>query len=663
MAGSVDAPDQGHGVLVNTAGRFSLWPAGVAVPPGWRLVHGPVPYAAAREYVAREYVARAAAEPGPAAAVEGGRDALIPDRVARWAALRPSAPAVTCGADTVTYRELDERANRLAYRLVDAGVVAGRPVAVLMQPSADLIVALLAVLKAGGCYLPLHPAYPPERLAWILRAADEPVLLTDGTYPGDLPVQQRMVPDRAAGGTPAAPAVAIGPEQLAYLMYTSGSTGHPKGVAVTHGNVAALLADPCWETGHHDRIPMIAPYAFDVSTYEVWVPLTRGGQVVIPAGGELDVALLRRLVTDHELTGIHLTAGLFRVVAEEDPACLRGVREVMTGGDVVAPGAVRRVLEACPGITVRAMYGPTETTLFATHHPMDAAEQVGATVPIGRPLGGVRTYVLGDGFTPVPPGTVGELHLGGAHVARGYHGRDDLTAERFVADPFGGPGERMFRTGDLARERPDGTLDFVGRADDQVKIRGFRVEPAEIERALAEHEGVAHAVVVPQTDGHGDRSLAAYVVPAGAPVDGAALRDHIRRTLPEYMVPAAVVGIERLPLTPNGKVDRAALAGARPEPAALESGPDVPEDPRDQVLCAIFAEVLGRAAVGVDDDFFALGGQSLQAIRLVRKVESAFGTPLRMAMLFDHPTPAALRRHLDETAGLLDPVPRTSDAD
>jgi amino acid adenylation domain-containing protein len=582
----------------------------------------------------------------------------IQSRFADQVVRAPDAVAVSSAGVRLTYRELDERANRLAHRLRELGVGPEVPVAVLVERSAAVITAFLAIVKAGGYYLPLHSAYPPERQQWIMNQSGGPVLLTDtAMLARGVPAARATIvldtADQELSTRPASdPGPAAHPDQLAYVMYTSGSTGQPKGVAVTQRDVVTLATDRIWDSGRHQRVLMVAEYAFDVSTYEVWVPLLHGGTVVVAPHGDLDVGTLRRLLVDNEISCVHLTAGLFRVVAEEAPESLAIVREVMTGGDVVAPGAVQRVLDACPGITVRALYGPTETTLFATNSPITAPYRPGSTVPIGRPMDGMRVYVLDDRLRRVEAGVVGELYVTGAGVARGYAGRPDLTAERFVADPFAADatGERMYRTGDLARWTADGLVDFVGRADDQVKIRGFRVELAEVESVLARYAGVAHAVVVARDNEQGDKRLAAYVVPDGpaGEVDVPGLRAHVADALPEYMVPAAFTVLETLPLTPNGKVDRDALPAPDFENVSTYRAP---RDATEETLCRIFADVLGVPQVGIDDSFFDLGGQSLLAMRLTLRVEAELGVRVPIAELFDAPTPIQLADLVKQAGG------------
>ncbi|MFJ9931679.1 amino acid adenylation domain-containing protein [Streptomyces virginiae] len=560
---------------------------------------------------------------------------------ARRAALHPATVALVSGPDAITYGELDRRADRLAQRLAGLGVTAETPVGVLMGRSPEVVVAMLAVLKAGGAYLPLHAGQPADRTRRILDAAGCSVLLVDEAHTGLAPEGVRTVLAGAAqapgalaggGGFAAAPCP---PGQLAYLMHTSGSTGEPKGVAVTHRDVLDLVADRGWHTRGAERVLFHAPHAFDIADYELWVALLSGWQVVVAPEGEPTVAGLGALIRGAGITAVHLTAGLFRVVAEEDPGLLAGVREVLTGGDVVSPAAVRAVLAACPDTVVHHLYGPTEATLCATSHLITGAADADGPVPIGRPLDGTRAYVLDGRMRLVPPGTPGELYLAGAGVARGYHRRPAATAERFVADPFGAPGTRMYRTGDLARWRADGLLEFLGRADEQVKVRGFRVEPGEVEAALATCPGVRQAVVVVRAAADGEKRLAGYVV---GEVSGPSVRRRLERLLPDYMLPSYVLVLDALPLTPNGKVDYRAL----PEPALPATGGRAPRTPREEILAGLFAEVLGLDAVAADAGFFDLGGHSLLATRLVSRIRTALGVELPLRDVFRAQTVAAL---------------------
>ncbi|MEU2738043.1 amino acid adenylation domain-containing protein [Streptomyces sp. NPDC007095] len=429
---------------------------------------------------------------------------------AQQAAATPDAVAVEAEGTTLTYRELDRRADTLARNLVRRGVGPDTLVAVAMPRSTDLVVALLAVLKAGAGYLPIDVAYPAERVAFMLRDAAPALVVTDGgfTPPNGLPCAR--IDELTAAVDDVPPAVRH-TDRLAYVMYTSGSSGVPKGIAVTHANVVGLALDRRWSDAH-DRVLLHSPHTFDASTFELWVPLLRGGRVVVSPAQNLDAAELAAVVTDRNLTAMWLTAGLFSVVADQDPGCFSGLRELWVGGDVVSPDALSRVRTACPGLRMVDGYGPTETTVFATAHEVAPGQPV-TDVPIGRPMDNMRTFVLDGGLRPVPPGVVGELYVAGAGLARGYLGRAGLTAERFVACPFGEPGERMYRTGDLVTWNAEGELAFRGRADGQVKVRGFRIEPGEIEAVLTGHPAVAQAVVVAREDQSGDQRLVAYVVP------------------------------------------------------------------------------------------------------------------------------------------------------
>ncbi len=575
-------------------------------------------------------------------------------RFSHWVRETPDADAVVSGEDRLSYRSLDEESNRVADLLLDAGVPPGRPVALLMERSATLFAAVLGVLKAGACYLPLHDAYPVERMARVLELAGDPVVLADPvsaaahTLPG---VEPLIVEARrgSVSGTPAAvPSVGArpetSPESPAYIMFTSGSSGEPKGVVVSHANVLDLVSDPCWDSGHHRRVLMVAPHAFSVSAYEMLVPLLRGGTVVTAPTGPVGVSELSRLIREHEISGMHVTAGLFRVLAEEDPGCLSGLHEVLTGGDTVSSDAVRNVMLACPDLVVRTTYGATETTLFTVSAPVASPPAPGSRLPVGLPMAGVGAHVLDDALRPVPDGVQGELHLDGPRLALGYLNRPESTAERFI-ESADGSGTRTYRTGDLVRRGSDGMIEVVGRADQQVKIRGFRVEPAEVEAVLSRMPEVAHATVVPQDFPPGGTGLAAYVVPAsGRVVDLTEARDLVRRLLPEYMVPSAFAVMSVLPLTPNGKVDRSVLP---PLTTDREVERSEPRSSTERLICGLFSEVLETTPVGPEDDFFMLGGQSLLATRLLHRVEGETGVALRVVDLLDASTARGLASVVD----------------
>ncbi|MFC4531111.1 amino acid adenylation domain-containing protein [Sphaerisporangium dianthi] len=543
----------------------------------------------------------------------------------------PDAPAVAFGADRLTYAELNARASRLAHLLIARGVGPERIVALKLHPSADLVVAVLAVLKAGAAYLPVDPDYPAERIAEMLDDAAPALVLSAplpdaAAYPCHDPVDAERV----------APLELSHP---AYVIYTSGSTGRPKGVLVTHRGFAALRENQAraYPAGPGDRVLQYVSPSFDVSVAELCLGLLTGACLAGPGGGltgEELATLLREERVTHAFIPPAVLEGLPRDVPD--------LRTLVTGGETLSAEAraswsrERRLINE---------YGPSEVTVAATVSP----PLWGAGHPsIGRPVPGAKAHVLDDGLRPVAPGVVGELYVAGVGLARGYLRRPALTAERFVADPF--DGGRMYRTGDAVRWRADGQLDFVGRADDQVKVRGFRVELGEIEAVLSRHPGVGQVAVVVREDRPGDRRIVAYVV-AGELPDG--LREFVARVLPAHMVPAAFVRLDGLPLTPNRKVDRRAL----PAPAYEAGGGRAVRGPAEQVMCGLFAEVLGVAEVGVEDNFFELGGHSLLATQLVSRVRAVLGVELRVGDVFEAPSPARLAaRSGGEAAGAFDVV-------
>ncbi|MDI5909770.1 non-ribosomal peptide synthetase, partial [Streptomyces sp. 12257] len=584
----------------------------------------------------------------------GPVDESLPEAFRAQAARTPNAPAVRCGTTVLDYAELDARSDALARRLVALGVRAETPVGLLMDRSAHLVVSVLAVLKAGGAYVPLRQGDPLDRLRQVTALAGVSLVLTDAEHAAHgaglhltvLRADETDAPLPADADLPAGPVHA---DRLAYVMHTSGSTGTPKGVAVTHRDVVELARDRSFAGGAHSRVLVHSPHAFDASTYELWVPLLSGGTAVVAPPVDLDADTLGKVLAEHEVTALWLTSGLFQLVADEAPHHLAGVREVWTGGDVVPAAAVRRVRDACPDTVVVDGYGPTETTTFAVRHRIPATAPVPQTVPIGTPLDNTRLLVLDTALRPVARGLAGELYLAGAGLARGYWQRPGLTAERFVADPYGPPGTRMYRTGDLVRWTAEGTLEYLGRADEQVKIRGFRIELGEIEAALGRHPEIAQAVVTLAEPRPGDKRLVAHLVAEdGTAPEPAALHAHLAAELPDYMVPSAFVVLDTLPLTANGKIDR----GALPAPETTVGAPEsrAARTPREDILCGLFAELLGVPRVGIDDDFFALGGHSLLATRLVGRIRSVLGAELTVRQLFEGPTVVALSRALDTAA-------------
>ncbi|HEV2989111.1 MAG TPA: amino acid adenylation domain-containing protein [Candidatus Angelobacter sp.] len=582
----------------------------------------------------------------------------IPRCFAAQVAKAGSAIAVRASEAELTYSELNQRANRLAHRLIKTGLKPETAVAILLERSVEMVVATLAVLKAGGAYLPLHSDYPLERMTLIMEEAGASVLLLDrATARRGLNHSQVIVVDDDSSleaENDRDPDITVDPDQLAYVIYTSGSTGMPKGVAVTHRNVLSLAFDRSWRPGSVERVLFHSSHAFDASTYEMWVPLLRGKQVIIAPPGKLDSADYRRLFQEEKVTSTFLTATLFNALVQESPKCFSGVPEIWAGGDVVSAVAVQRLHEYCPETLVCNGYGPTETTTFATHYAVSNPEKLNGNVPIGRAMDNHQVYVLDSVFKPAPVAVPGELFIAGDGVARGYVRRPDLTAERFVPNPFGNSGERMYRTGDRVRWREDGQIEFLGRTDQQVKLRGYRIELAEIEVALLGCAGVGQAAVIPHSDSRGEKRLAAYVVPAsGHNLNADELRESLAHKLPNYMVPAFVTVLPSLPLNSNGKLDRKRL----PAPEVTRSGSARrPRTHAEEVLCSVMMRVLGLSEITPDDNFFALGGDSILAFQLVSRARQA-GLMLSLRDVFEQPTIeslAVISREQDAVAAVAD---------
>jgi amino acid adenylation domain-containing protein len=576
----------------------------------------------------------------------------------------PGALAVVAGAARLTFGQLDELADRVAAVVAGAGAGPGDRVGICMGAVAEMPAAVLGTLKAGAAYVPLDPSYPPDRLAWMAEDAALAAVLLDPAAAGVVPAGTaprivlapgcKALSDPGPPGQQRAPSRAprAGAADPAYVIYTSGSTGRPKGVVMTHGALANLVAWQVAGSPHAPRTLQLAPLSFDVSFQELFTTWAAGGAVVLcDEQARRDPAVLVALAREHRVERIFLPPAMLQLLADvaEPGAWPPTVRELVTAGEAlrITP-SVRRALAALPGAVLRNQYGPSETHVVTEHRAAAADPDLADLPPIGRPIQNVTTHVLDEAMVPVPLGARGELYVGGAAVAGGYLGRPALTAERFVPDPFSAPGGRLYRTGDVVRSLPDGTLQFLGRVDDQLKVRGYRVEPGEVEAELERAGGVRAAAVVGHAEpAGGPVRLVAYVEAAGEGVAAPArLRDRLRGRLPPWMVPERILVVDRLPLTPSGKVDRRALAGRDLATESAGAATVPPRSSLEAAVCAIWAEVLGVDAVGVTDSFFDLGGHSLAVARVAARVDERLGVDLPMRAYFDATTVEDLTREI-----------------
>ncbi|MFF0001561.1 amino acid adenylation domain-containing protein [Streptomyces avermitilis] len=570
----------------------------------------------------------------------------------------PDRIAVIFDGRKVDYAELNVQANRLARLLIGQGIGPEDRVAVMIPRSVELVVALLAVLKAGAAYVPVDPGYPEERInlllddaaprlvlamqstARLVRGRRQCTVLDDGLTAARLGKQQTASPGAADRTVP------LLPDHPAYVIYTSGSTGRPKGVVIPHRGIVNRLL---WMQAEYqlfpdDRVLQKTPASFDVSVWEFFWPLITGATMVVARPeGHKDPSYLIQLIRDESVTTVHFVPSMLRAFLHEPRVSdCSSLRCIISSGEALPADLANLCLDALDA-DLHNLYGPTEASIDVTYWQCTRGAQF-SSVPIGRPVWNTRAYVLDDSLQAVAPGVVGELYLSGVQLACGYLGQPALTAERFVPDVYGSAGMRMYRTGDLASVDEAGCLLFHGRVDHQLKVRGFRIEPAEIEGVLTQRPDIGQAVVILREDTPGTVRLTAYVTAnPGACPDGAEIRQFLVQQLPEHMVPAHVVVLDRVPLTPNGKLDRQAL----PAPYAAGRRGRPPGTPLERALCALTAEVLGLDAVGVDDDFFALGGYSLLVVSYADRIRAVLGFPVRTQTIYEAPTVAELARYLE----------------
>jgi len=563
--------------------------------------------------------------------------------------------ALAWNGGSLTYSELDGRSNRLARRLIEFGVKAGDNVAFCLGRSAESVCTLLAILKAGAAYVPLDPDYPAERLAFMLQDSASSAVVTDEDHaPGLKPVvgsERLLVLNAEAFLEGAAEHLALNnrPTDPAYVVYTSGSTGSPKGTVVPHRAVIRLVRNTNYLAFSEDLVFLqSSPITFDAATFEIWGALLNGAKLVIPAGGALSLQQFGREIRGHGVTTLWLTSGLFDQMVDQQLEDLRGLKHLLAGGDVLSAAHVSKAVQNLPDCQVINGYGPTENTTFTACFPVPADWPADQPVPIGRPVSNTSVYVVDRGTELAPIGVTGELYTGGDGVCLGYLGESTAIAGKFILDRFGTQKSgRLYKTGDLARWRADGNLEFLGRIDSQVKIRGHRIEPGEVENLLCRHPEVSAAAVIVCEDKFTGKHLVAYVAGKNPPASGA-LREFIASKVPAYMVPSRIIVLDQLPLTANGKVDKRALSKLQPE-TPVSAEPAGPVTPTQKAIAEIWCELLGRSHVGIDEDFFLLGGHSLIATQMISRLARAFNVELPLRALFEKRTVAQLGEVVEQS--------------
>lgn len=582
--------------------------------------------------------------------------ASIPEAFGATVRSFPERPALAEGTRTLTYTQLAERAQRIGSWLRARGIGRGKTVGLFTQRSADAIAAILGILDAGAAFVPFDASYPAKLLRYIYEDSTpaamlvQPQLLTDTRL--DVFWQGETLSlgadiDGSLPGTPSDKAPPIDPDDPAYIMYTSGSTGRPKGVVVPHRAVLRLVIDNDFASvGPDEVILQMAPLSFDASTFEIWGALLNGGKLAVVSNPHPSLDEIAGEIAHHRATTMWLTAGLFNLMVDNNPAGLKPLKQLLAGGDVLSPPHVAKALRALPDCRLINGYGPTENTTFSCCYTVPRDYDGTAALPIGRPIRHTNALILDENLCPVAPGTDGELFVGGLGVALGYLNRPELTAERFIPNPFdSNSGARLYRTGDRVRMRTDGNIEFLGRVDRQVKINGKRVELDEIEARLRATGRVQDAAVVSPDAQAGRRVIAAFVTgPEGAKIDIEALRGVLREELPDFMIPASITQLEAFPLSPSGKVDRARLPALAPSVPIAAGRP--PANATEAALCEIWCRVLGREAIGVDENFFDLGGTSLGLVEVHASIKSSLARDITVVEMFQYPRISALAERI-----------------
>jgi amino acid adenylation domain-containing protein len=605
----------------------------------------------------------------------------------------PAAIALVFAREQITYQDLNIRANKLAHHLRSIGVNAEVLVGIYAQRSIETIVGLLAILKAGGAYVPIDPSYPLERLNFILEDTQLQVILAQDSLVDPLAVNTESRPQVTADrirvvnltddrhySTCSEDNLCYEedhPAHLAYVMYTSGSTGKPKGVSILHRGVVRLVTNTNYVKLTNEEVFLqFAPIAFDASTFEIWGCLLNGGKLVIAPPQALSVEELGRVIQQYQITTLWLTAGLFHLMVDRNIDALKSLHQLLAGGDILSVPHVQKFLDRVKNCQLINGYGPTENTTFTCCYPIRSPLNPAASIPIGYPISNTQVYILDENLQVVADGVAGELYIGGDGLARGYFNQPQLTAEKFVFHTFdlalqipslpesldpstGNPflggeqqGERLYKTGDLARYLPNGSVEFLGRIDNQVKIRGFRIELGEIERVLAQHPQVRETIVLARQNATAEKQLVAYIVAEDRPITLAQLRNFLQQQLPDYMMPSAFVWLESLPLTPNGKVDRQKLPAPSRERPQLEQAYVTPQNEFQLLLTKIWREQLKLDRVGIEDNFFDLGGTSVSILKVAVDINQELGIEIPIVKLFQHSTIAGLAQYLQNDPNL-----------